>query len=430
MYLSVKAKFVLALIAAFFWFTLSYFLAHYWIHQLSDYLGPVTAFFVIFFIALLPGFMNMFFIMSYLLDERPELKEITTWPNVSIMIAALNEENHIVSAVESLLKQDYPGKLEIIVIDNNSSDKTVANLKTLVNDNVILLSEKQRGKSFALNTGLARASYDYIVTLDADTILLPYSIKKLMERLLSEPPNTAAIAGCVCVKNRDATFLSKLQTWDYLLAIIPIKLIQSLFQGTLVAQGAYSLYRRECLLKVGQWSHTVGEDIVLTWGLLEQGYRIGFEGKAIAFTAVPTSYAKFFRQRSRWARGVLEAFILHPRVLIRPRLTLLLVYWNLFFPIIDICYLFIFVPGILLSFFGNYCIVGPVTLTLIPLAVFVNSIFYFGQKKTLAENAIEIGPVNFDLFIYMLFYYLIMVPAPVYGYLQEIFMASKKWGTK
>lgn len=393
-------------------------------------MGPIIAFLVVFFIALLPGFMNAFVLAAYLIDKRPKSKDVTHWPDISVLIPCLNEEKDIANTVTSIALQEYPGKIQMIVIDNGSKDDTVKILKSLTFPNLLLLEEKNKGKSYALNKGLAAAIYDYIMTVDADTYLLTDAVKKLVIRLLSVPTNTVAVAGSIYVKNSRESFITRLQEWDYFHSIAIIKRMQSLFQGTLVAQGSFSIYKKNCVLEVGAWPHQVGEDIVLTWALLEKGYRIDFSEEAIAFTTVPSTYKAFFAQRSRWARGMLEAFVTHPKVLLVAKYPTFFIYWDLFFPVIDTTYFFIFIPGVIMALFGYYFIAGPMTLAVLPIALVLNMIWFYGQRDMFAQHHLSVRKNKLGFVFYFLFYYLLMVPACIYGYLSEIFNIKKVWGTK
>src|SRR3546814_12498350 len=114
--------------------------------------------------------------------------------------------------------------------------------------------------------------------------------------------------------------------------------MQSMYHGTLVAQGAFSLYDRKALEDVGGWPECVGEDIVVSWALLERGHRIGYCEDAVAFTNVPDALGQFARQRRRWSRGLVEAFKQHPRLLLQPRLSLLFLMWKELFLPLDVVY--------------------------------------------------------------------------------------------
>lgn len=430
MYFSVRAKFLLALLFAFIWALFSTYVAMPWIRDLSYYIGSPMAWVVIFFIALLPGFMTAFMLSSFLMDKRPTKKTVDVWPCVSILVPAYNEAANIKDTLESILRLNYPGSYEIIVIDNNSTDDTFGILNSLDVDNMTILQEESKGKSYALNKGLSVAKYDLILTIDADTYLLSNALTEIVTSLVNAPSHTAAVAGSIYVKNSRKNFMTRIQEWDYFHAIASVKRVQSLFQGTLVAQGAFSIYKKSCLLELGGWDHLVGEDIVLTWGLIEKGYRIDFSEDAIAFTNVPETYSVFFKQRSRWARGLLEAFTKHPKVLIKPKLITFLIYWNLFFPAIDIALIFILLPGIIAAFFGYYFIAGPITLAVLPLSILMNLTLMYKQRHMFTKNRLVVRKNYLGLLYYVLFYNLLMSPASIYGYLSEIFNTKRKWGTK
>lgn len=430
MYIPVRVKFTIAISCGLAWFVFTLWLALPWIRDLSVFVGTFFAFILILLIALIPGFMNMFILVAYLLDERPKPDLIENWPDVSIMIAALNEEKNIEQTVMSVAKQKYPGNIEIIVIDNGSKDRTYEILKNLNLSNLIVLREYKRGKSHALNHGITVARNDYIITLDADTYLLQNAVKEIVIRLLSVPDITAAVAGSIYVRNSRESLITRLQEWDYFHAIATIKRVQSLLQGTLVAQGAFSIYKKKCVQEVGCWPDTVGEDIVLTWGLLAKGYRIDFAEKAIAFTMVPATYKLFLKQRNRWARGMFEAFSAYPKVLIMPKLSTFFIYWDLLFPAVDSACFFILIPGIIVAFFGYHFIAGPMTLAVLPISFLTNLIFYFGQKEMFAEQDLKVRRNFLGFLIFVIIYYPIMLPAIMYGYMSELLYFTKSWGTK
>ena len=87
------------------------------------------------------------------------------------------------------------------------------------------------------------------------------ALTRIVERMLSDPPGTEAVAGSVLVRNSRRNVLTKAQEWDYFHGIAAVKRMQSMYHGTLVAQGAFSLYEREALREVGGWPDCVGEDM-------------------------------------------------------------------------------------------------------------------------------------------------------------------------
>lgn len=130
------------------------------------------------------------------------------------------------------------------------------------------------------------------------------------------------------VRNSRENFLCRAQEWDYFHGIAAVKRMQGMYHGTLVAQGAFSIYRRAALLEVGGWPESVGEDIVLSWALLNRNYRIGYADDALAFTNVPNTIRQFALQRKRWPRGLMEAFKVHWQLLFRRRMSTLFVWWK------------------------------------------------------------------------------------------------------
>jgi len=272
------------------WLLISVYLSLPWLSDLSDVLGPYLALYVIGFVAVIPGFMNAFIVLSLLLDARPIRKLIAEFPPVTVLVPAYNEEQSIRETVQSLLDQVYPGTLLIKVINDGSSDGTAAEVESMLclsNDLELINLPVNVGKSEALNDALSTCETELVMTVDADCWILKDGVRHLVQRLLSDPPNTQAVAGSILIRNSRVNWITQAQEWDYFLGIAAIKRIQSLFQGTLVAQGAFSLYRKPALDAVGGWPKTVGEDIVLSWRLLSAGYRIGHAEDACAFTMCP-----------------------------------------------------------------------------------------------------------------------------------------------
>jgi biofilm PGA synthesis N-glycosyltransferase PgaC len=136
------------------------------------------------------------------------------------------------------------------------------------------------------------------------------------------------------VKNSRENWVTQAQEWDYFHGIATVKRVQSLNHCTLVAQGSFSLYEKKALKEIYGWRDTIGEDIVLTWALLEKNYRIGYCEDSVAFTVVPNTFLGWLRQRRRWARGMLEAFQYHPSLLFKPSKTAFFVWIDFFSPLL------------------------------------------------------------------------------------------------
>ena len=132
LYLSVRWKFCLALCTATCWALFSWWIARAWLAELSGWVGVVPAYLVVLGIAIIPGFMNAFLVTSLIFDRRPAILVPTaSLPGISILVAAYNEEAFVASTIQSIAAQNYPGPLQVIVINDGSTDNTATALTAL-----------------------------------------------------------------------------------------------------------------------------------------------------------------------------------------------------------------------------------------------------------------------------------------------------------
>jgi biofilm PGA synthesis N-glycosyltransferase PgaC len=436
-YVPVRMKLVGALMFAGAWVGGSTWLAQPWIADLAAVTGPILAWAIVTGIALIPGFANAFVIASLAMDRRPVYPELAEPSRaVTILVAAYNEADYIADTVRSVFGQRYEAAREMIVIDDGSTDETAAIVQCLIDNGVAPAGDRLRllrqpengGKAAALNLGLAAARYDLIATLDGDTWLHRDALRNLVLNHQGSPTNTAATAGTVLVRNSRTNRLTRLQEWDYFMGISAVKRVQSLYQGTLVAQGAFSTYERSVLREIGGWQEVVGEDIVLTWDIIDRDYRVGYADDAIAFTRVPETMTRYFRQRKRWSRGLIEAFRRFPRVFFRPRLNLPFVYLNFTYPSLDLIYMTVFVPGVIAAvFFQVYAIAGIMTLMLVPLALLMSLVMYARQLRTFRARGLRVRSNLLGFVGYLMAYQIILSPASLAGYFAELLGRRKSW---
>lgn len=429
-YIPIKTKFLLSIIIATLWMIISIYFSVPWVSDLSLYVTLPISILIIAGIAYIPGYMNAFMVSSLLLDRQPPLKYEDFNTPVTILVACYNEEKGIKDTLKYIEMQDYTGIINIIVIDNNSNDKTAEIAREFgkeMNLNLRVIHEPKQGKNYALNAALNEVETEYVITLDADTLLHKFALRNIVSRMLTSPSDVCAVAGTVLVRNSRGNLIARIQEWDYFLGIASIKRLQGLFQGTLVAQGAFSIYKTDSVKYVGGWPDAIGEDIVLTWKFLGNGWKVYFEPLAVAFTDTPEKLKHFFRQRSRWARGMIEAL-----KVIRPWKQPIysvkyLTGCNLIMPYLDFVYTFCWIPGVVLAIFGYYWIVGLITLFVLPLALLQNYILYCYQKKVFKTLNLRIRKNILGFIIYVLFYQMLMSPISVLGYIQEVFKLNRVW---
>lgn len=381
-------------------------------------------------IAYIPGYMNAFLVISLIFDRQPPFKDENPLKEITILVAAKNEAENIENTLAYIAKQDYNGHIKVFVIDNGSSDDTSIVAQSTgkkLGLDITVIREENPGKFNALNTGLTHVKTDLVITLDADTLLHASAVRYLVARIESAPKDVCAVAGSVLVRNSRENLIARIQEWDYFLSIASIKRLQGLYQGTLVAQGAYSVYKTDCIREIGGWPDAIGEDIVLTWNLLKRNWKTYFEPLAVAFTSVPNNLRILARQRSRWARGMIEA-LKTTKPWQQPQIyTKYLTGINLIMPYLDLSYTFFWLPGLILACFGHFWIVGPYTLLVFPLTFISYAVLYTYQKYVFWRLKLKVRK-NFSGFIlFMLGYQMIMSPVSVWGYAQEAFKLKRVW---
>ena len=244
-------------------------------------------------------------------------------PSVSILIPAFNEQEIILDAIGAALAQDYPD-FEVIVIDDGSTDLT-AHLAATTGVRLVR-HEQNQGKAAALNSGLAVARGEVIVTNDADGYLDVQVLARLVAPLAQS--GVAAVSGQVRLFHPKGSVRAfQVLEYDYCQGLL--KQAQYATTGTvIVAPGPVSAFRAAVLRDVGGFSsETMTEDFDLTLQLIAHGFQVAYEPRAIAYTEAPRTDRELRRQRIRWGRGGLQVFAKHRRLLFSRKLGLLGILW-------------------------------------------------------------------------------------------------------
>ncbi len=430
-YLPLKLKLVLVALCSLAWVGFSLWLAIPWIEELGKSITVPLAAAVIAGIAIIPGYLNAHLISSLLIDKAPPLRFDVDFPAITLIIACFNEEDQIEETLDYACAQDYPGDFRILVADDGSTDRSteLASVRAEMDDRISVRTFPHGGKAHTLNAALATVDTPLTATVDADTLLMPEALKRCVARLMVSPPSTVAVAGAVFVRNSRKNLLTQAQEWDYFLGIASIKRQQGLFQGTLVAQGAFSVYRTDPVKEVGGWPDAIGEDIVLTWAMMDKGAGVTYEKTAVAFTDAPETARAFAKQRRRWARGMIEGLREFGPALIKGRRSYAhSIVVDYVFPYVDLVYSIAFPVGIILALgFQNYAIVGPLTLLVLPLNMILSGIMFKLSRDSFEEVGLRVRRNFKGFFSYLLLYQLFMSPVSVVGYVQELFRTKRNW---
>ncbi|WBO22054.1 glycosyltransferase [Sphingomonas abietis] len=273
----------------------------------------------LFFVAITLGIMRALLMAGLALWSRHEQSKetppaIDPTRFVSVLIPAFNEAQVIETSIRRVLASEDV-RIEIIVIDDGSTDDTSAIVRTAFADEarVRLLTLENGGKAVALNSGMALASGDVIVALDADTQFETTTIARLARWFVDE--KIGAVAGNAKVGNR-VNLVTRWQSVEYVTAQNLERRALSRFDAITVVPGAVGAWRRAALDAVGGYPvDTLAEDQDLTIAIQRVGWEVAYDVDAVAWTEAPETFRALAKQRFRWAFGTLQCLWKHGAIL-------------------------------------------------------------------------------------------------------------------
>ena len=321
-------------------------------------------------------------------------------PSVSILSPAFNEAPTVAASVGALLGLRY-ANLEVIVVNDGSTDGTLAILRdtfmleavhpvsdrrlhtasirslyrSKLDPGLLVIDKDNGGKADSLNAALDLATGDLVCAIDADTLIEPDALQRMVRPFLLSDDVLAA-GGTIRVANdcvvQDGriidvrvprSIVAGLQVLEYMRAFLFGRLGWNRLGGNLIISGAFGLFRREAVVSAGGYIHdTVGEDMELVVRLRRHGYengtatRVAFIPDPVAWTEVPESLRVLGRQRDRWHRGLADTLWRHRRLLFNPRYGALgllgypyFVFVELFAPILEALGLAALVAGLVIG---------------------------------------------------------------------------------
>jgi len=234
-----------------------------------------------------------------------KLKLLKSYPEVCIIVPCFNEEKTIANTIHSLLNLDYPeDKLEIIIIDDGSTDRTYKRAEKLLKYSQVKLFWKENGgKWTALNYGLEKTKAEFVGCLDSDSFVSPQALKLIMAYFVDN--EIMVVTPSIKVSN-PKNILERVQRIEYLSGIFLRKSLTFLDSLT-VTPGPFSIYRRNVFADIGLFKeghHT--EDMEMAMRLQSRNYRIANAPEACVYTVSPSSFKALYLQRQRWYGGFVK----------------------------------------------------------------------------------------------------------------------------
>ncbi|MFT7518290.1 MAG: cellulose synthase/poly-beta-1,6-N-acetylglucosamine synthase-like glycosyltransferase [Kiritimatiellia bacterium] len=233
------------------------------------------------------------------------------WPDVAVIVPAYNETDVIEATVRSILDGNYPD-LTVIIVDDGSTDSTWTIAQRLAeHPRVVALRQPQNaGKAQALNAGIASTDVDLVVTVDADTVLAPDAVRRMIAPFLQDP-KLGAVASNLKVGNRLRP-IHILQSLEYITGLHIGRRARDLLACITTVPGAAGGWRRAAIDEVGGYSSdTLIEDTDLTIAVQRAGWKVTFQPDAVAWTEAPSTWSGLTAQRTRWMFGYLQVMYKH-----------------------------------------------------------------------------------------------------------------------
>lgn len=257
--------------------------------------------------------------------RKTENDELTEYPSVTVQLPAYNEENNIEDAVKSIHEQEYQGNVEIIVVDDGSTDETWNILQSLMDKygELKAFTKANEGIAPTRNYALEKGTGEIVITMDSDTILEQGAIISLVSNFKEK--DTVAVASNVETRNDEDNWWTRSQSIEYLVSMEMARMFQSKFRHLMVVSGGCGAYRRSVLEEIGGWNevgHRYAEDFDLTIQAHEFG-NIAFTADAIALTECPDTLRGWWTQRIQWAGRGLRTILHHRNAVFNPNFSLL-----------------------------------------------------------------------------------------------------------
>lgn len=237
-------------------------------------------------------------------------------PPIDVITPAFNEEAGIHLTLESIERAAarYPGRVRAIVSNDGSTDRT----RQIVFDVMsrfrhaegICISHPNTGKAGALNRGLAQATADIVVRLDADCVLHPDAL--VYTAPCFDDPDVGIVGALMLPRPDNTGWFARMRAIECLFTFACSRMGQQMVDGVAVIPGTFTAFRRQPMVELGGYTEGMnGEDADQTCQFGRIGYRSIVDKRVICYEDVPVTLNELLEQRTRWYRAGVHVFARH-----------------------------------------------------------------------------------------------------------------------
>lgn len=269
---------------------------------------PEISSIILYFLAFLSVYIQVVFLLTFLQNRdqirlRTGVTELKSFPGVTIIVPAWNEEQTLKGTVESLLAIDYPKELlKIFLVDDGSTDGTWEIMNSYsAHPQITSIRKENGGKHTAVNLALEQAKTPFVGCLDSDSFVDSQALRRIMT-YFENNSETMAVCPSIIV-HKPKGLMQIIQRVEYDWAVFRKKIL-GILNANYVTPGPFSIYKKEVFEKIGYFraAHNT-EDMEIAFRMQSNHMKIDQCEDAFVYTTVPNTIKKLYKQRLRWIYG-------------------------------------------------------------------------------------------------------------------------------
>ncbi len=252
-------------------------------------------------------FSSFFYIMLFLnKHDLGKARAPKSFPSITVIIPCFNSKNTIIQCIDSIKKIKYGNKVNILVVDDCSTDGSREILDKVKGIELIKLKENM-GRSFAVNTALKKVKTEFVICIDSDSYPEENILLKTMGYF--EDKNIASVS-CLVLPDKQDSLLRRIQTLEYAISFGLANTLLASIQSSYVVPGPFTIFRKKVFDVIGHYeAGNLAEDMEFGLRMKSNSMKLMNCHEAVVYTDVPNTWNGLFVQRNRWYRGGVFNFV-------------------------------------------------------------------------------------------------------------------------